>query len=69
MGTVEFTGLEITRIMALGQCLAHADTRSATMLALVLNSASRSMPGLRGTPAGITTTAAPASASPILSEV
>lgn len=63
MGTVEFTGLEMTRRWAVGQYFAQAPTRSATMEALVLNRASRSMPGLRGTPAGMTTTEAPSRAA------
>jgi len=38
------------------QTLAQASMRVATMPALVLKRSSRVMPGLRGTPAGITTT-------------
>merc|ERR1719384_997290 len=59
MGTVELTGLEMMANMALGQTLAAAVQMSATMLALVLNRSSLVMPGLRGTPAGITTISAP----------
>ncbi|MPC15475.1 hypothetical protein E2C01_008267 [Portunus trituberculatus] len=47
------------QIMALGQFSAQALARLATMEALVLNRSSRVMPGLRGTPAGITTTSQP----------
>merc|ERR1719500_2005953 len=45
--------------MALGQTLAAAAAMVATMEALVLNRSSLVMPGLRGTPAGITTISAP----------
>ena len=55
MGTVELTGLEMMAIMALGQTLAAAWQMVATMEALVLNRSSLVMPGLRGTPAGMTT--------------
>ncbi|RUS15263.1 hypothetical protein BC937DRAFT_92681 [Endogone sp. FLAS-F59071] len=40
---------------ALGAYLAAAVARSLTMPALILNKSSRVMPGLRGTPAGMTT--------------
>ena len=40
MGTVELTGLEMMAIMALGQTLAAAWARLATMEALVLNRSS-----------------------------
>merc|ERR1719339_29867 len=56
MGTVELTGLEMMAIMAVGHTLAAAAAIVATMEALVLNRSSLVMPGLRGTPAGITTT-------------
>mmetsp|Transcript_8751 Transcript_8751/g.18845 ORF Transcript_8751/g.18845 Transcript_8751/m.18845 type:complete len:222 (+) Transcript_8751:378-1043(+) len=62
MGTVELTGLEMMRKQALGQALAACLMRLATMLAFVLNKSSRVMPGLRGTPAGITTTWQPSRA-------
>lgn len=39
--------------------LAQASAKVATMDAFVLNRSSRVMPGLRGTPAGMTTTSAP----------
>mmetsp|Transcript_43590 Transcript_43590/g.103590 ORF Transcript_43590/g.103590 Transcript_43590/m.103590 type:complete len:239 (+) Transcript_43590:340-1056(+) len=55
MGTVELTGFEMIRSIAFGQFLAQASMRVATMDALVLKRSSRVMPGLRGTPAGITT--------------
>mmetsp|Transcript_33781 Transcript_33781/g.46777 ORF Transcript_33781/g.46777 Transcript_33781/m.46777 type:complete len:233 (-) Transcript_33781:62-760(-) len=64
IGTVEFTGLEITFTTARGQCKATPWARVLTIDALVLKRSSRVMPGLRGTPAGITTTSAPASAAP-----
>lgn len=63
MGTVELTGLEIMAMTASGQNLAHPSTRVCTMEALVLKRSSRVMPGLRGTPAGMTTTSAPVSVS------
>ena len=46
-----------------GQNSAQPSTSVLTMEALVLNKSSRVMPGLRGTPAGITTTSAPVRAS------
>jgi len=42
---------------------AYPSTRVLTMPAFVLKRSSRVMPGLRGTPAGITTTLAPVSAA------
>ena len=63
MGTVEFTGFEIMQTIASGHALATAVVRSATMVAFMLNKSSRVMPGLRGTPAGITTIWAPFSES------
>jgi hypothetical protein len=53
-----------------GQYLAQAATRFFTMPALMLNRSSRVMPGLRGTPAGMTTRSHPvrhasSSASPV----
>lgn len=45
--------------MASGQNSAQPSTSVRTMLAFVLNRSSRVMPGLRGTPAGMTTTSAP----------
>ena len=59
MGTVELTGLEMMQSMALGHASAHAATRLRTIEPLVLKRSSRVMPGLRGTPAGITTTCFP----------
>src|SRR5687767_9169924 len=59
MGTVELTGLEIMRSLALGADSATALARSRTIEALVLKRSSRVMPGLRGTPAGIRTISAP----------
>merc|ERR1719154_593760 len=58
MGTVELTGLDMMAIMAVGHTLAAAAI-VATMDALVLNRSSLVMPGLRGTPAGMTTISAP----------
>ena len=63
IGTVELTGFEITFSSALGHASAHAETKSRTMPALILNRSSRVMPGLRGTPAGMMTTSHPFSAS------
>mmetsp|Transcript_23796 Transcript_23796/g.67295 ORF Transcript_23796/g.67295 Transcript_23796/m.67295 type:complete len:203 (+) Transcript_23796:464-1072(+) len=62
IGTVLLTGLEMIAIMASGQYSAHPSTNVWTMLALVLNRSSRVIPGLRGTPAGMTTTSAPSKA-------
>jgi hypothetical protein len=62
MGTVELTGLAMMSTCAAGQTVPTACASSATMDALVLNRSSRVMPGLRGTPAGMTTTSAPSSA-------
>ncbi len=78
IGTVEFTGLAIIAMIARGQFFAHAVTRSATIVALVLNKSSRViptvkefslglfeesyLPGFLGTPAGITTRSMPLSA-------
>merc|ERR1719230_1275254 len=59
MGTVELTGLEMMFTIAFGQYLATPSARVFTMPALVLNKSSRVIPGLRGTPAGITTTSQP----------
>lgn len=58
MGTIELTGLVMIARMALGAFLETATARSLTIEAFVLNKSSRLMPGLRGTPAGITTTSA-----------
>ena len=57
------TGLEMMRMLASGACSAAALARSRTMEALVLKRSSRVMPGLRGTPAGMTTISAPLRAS------
>lgn len=57
------TGLEMMRMLASGACSAAALARSRTMEALVLKRSSRVMPGLRGTPAGMTTMSAPLRAS------
>mmetsp|Transcript_13014 Transcript_13014/g.33529 ORF Transcript_13014/g.33529 Transcript_13014/m.33529 type:complete len:318 (+) Transcript_13014:249-1202(+) len=62
IGTVELTGLEMIRMAALGQASAQPATKFFTMPALMLNRSSRVMPGLRGTPAGITTTSQPSRA-------
>ena len=48
--------------VASGQYLPHPSTSVFTMLAFVLNRSSRVIPGLRGTPAGMTTTSQPVSA-------
>mmetsp|Transcript_37465 Transcript_37465/g.106280 ORF Transcript_37465/g.106280 Transcript_37465/m.106280 type:complete len:241 (-) Transcript_37465:14-736(-) len=61
-GTVEFTGLEITKMQALGHASAQPVIKVLTMLALMAKRSSRVMPGLRGTPAGITTTSQPSKA-------
>jgi hypothetical protein len=50
-------------MLASGACSAAALARSRTMEALVLKRSSRVMPGLRGTPAGMTTISAPLRAS------
>mmetsp|Transcript_6947 Transcript_6947/g.15210 ORF Transcript_6947/g.15210 Transcript_6947/m.15210 type:complete len:204 (+) Transcript_6947:503-1114(+) len=63
IGTVEFTGFEMIASVASGQYLPQPSTSVFTMLAFVLNKSSRVMPGLRGTPAGMTTTLAPVSAA------
>ena len=57
------TGFEITFSSARGHASAHAETKSRTIPALILNRSSRVMPGLRGTPAGMMTTSQPLSAS------
>mmetsp|Transcript_9001 Transcript_9001/g.26978 ORF Transcript_9001/g.26978 Transcript_9001/m.26978 type:complete len:228 (+) Transcript_9001:539-1222(+) len=64
MGTVEFTGLLMMLITALGACLATPSMRVFTIPALMLKRSSRVIPGLRGTPAGMTTRSAPSSALP-----
>lgn len=56
---MEFTGFVMMARIALGEFLATLAARSRTIDALVLNRSSRVIPGLRGTPAGITTTSAP----------
>lgn len=50
----------MTQITAPGQCEATASTKPLTIAALIPNKSSRLIPGLRGTPAGITTTSLPA---------
>jgi hypothetical protein len=50
MGTVEFTGFEIIKKMAEGQCFAQASASPETMPALVLKRSSRVIPGFLGTP-------------------
>lgn len=55
--------MEMMSSFALGQASAHASIKPLTIPALMLNKSSRVMPGLRGTPAGMTTTSAPLSAS------
>ena len=62
MGTVELTGLAMMSTCASGHTVPTACASSATMDAFVLNRSSRVIPGLRGTPAGMTTTSAPSSA-------
>merc|ERR1719509_260951 len=62
MGTVELTGLVMTAIMAVGQTLAAAAARVATMEALVTNRSSLVIPALLGTPAAMTTISAPSRA-------
>ncbi len=49
----------VTMALTFGQLSATASTRLLTMPALMLNRSSRVMPGLRGTPAGMTTTSTP----------
>lgn len=61
---MELTGLVMIAMMALGDSLATTVARSRTIEALVLNRSSRVIPGLRGTPAGITTRSAPGGISP-----
>jgi hypothetical protein len=46
MGTVEFTGLEMTKTNALGQNCATPSMRPLTMPALILKRSSRVIPGL-----------------------
>lgn len=69
IGTMELTGFEMTAIRARGQCSAQAVASECTMPALMPKRSSRDIPGynkslrtFRGTPAGMTTTAAPISA-------
>lgn len=62
IGTVELTGFEMIQTSASGHVWAIAVVKSATMVAFTLKRSSRVMPGLRGTPAGITTTSQPSSA-------
>ena len=50
IGTVEFTGLEMIKKMAEGQCFAQASASPETMPALVLKRSSRVIPGFLGTP-------------------
>mmetsp|Transcript_8810 Transcript_8810/g.21281 ORF Transcript_8810/g.21281 Transcript_8810/m.21281 type:complete len:215 (-) Transcript_8810:285-929(-) len=64
MGTVEFTGFEMTPIRASGQWSATPCTRVRTIPALMLKRSSRVMPGLRGTPAGMITRSQPFKQSP-----
>lgn len=59
MGTQVLTGLVIMATIALGHCLAMFVAMSLIMPALTLKRSSRVIPGLRGTPAGITTTSEP----------
>mmetsp|Transcript_31268 Transcript_31268/g.79868 ORF Transcript_31268/g.79868 Transcript_31268/m.79868 type:complete len:205 (+) Transcript_31268:178-792(+) len=63
IGTVELTGFEMIASTASGANLPHPSTSVLTIPAFVLNRSSRVMPGLRGTPAGITTTSAPLTAA------
>ncbi|EPY32646.1 malate dehydrogenase [Strigomonas culicis] len=62
-GTVLLTGLLMTPMIALGEFLPTALARVCTMFALVLKRSSRVMPGLRGTPAGMSTRSTPVTAS------
>ncbi len=62
IATVVFTGLVMIPIHAFGQVLATCCTRFFTIPALTLNRSERSIPGLRATPAEISTTSAPSSA-------
>mmetsp|Transcript_90746 Transcript_90746/g.277834 ORF Transcript_90746/g.277834 Transcript_90746/m.277834 type:complete len:261 (-) Transcript_90746:306-1088(-) len=54
-GTTEFTGLTISPMIAFGQNFAQASTKSLAIPMLTLSKSARSMPGLRGTPAGMST--------------
>eukprot|EP00037_Helgoeca_nana_P001522 m.27515 g.27515 ORF g.27515 m.27515 type:complete len:382 (+) comp11930_c0_seq1:236-1381(+) len=63
IGTVELTGLEMMATIALGQFFDTAVAKSWLSLALTANRSCRVIPGLRGTPAGITTISAPCRAS------
>ncbi|KAH3670427.1 hypothetical protein OGAPHI_000942 [Ogataea philodendri] len=58
-GTIELTGLVITRTKASGQVSEMAEAMSALMPALIWNRSSLVMPGFLGTPAGITTMSDP----------
>ena len=62
MATVVLTGLVITPIKALGAVVATCSIRLRTMPAFTLNRSARSIPGLRATPAEISTTSAPCKA-------
>ncbi len=59
IATVVFTGLVMTPISAFGAVVATCSIRLRTIPALTLNRSARSMPGLRATPAEISTTSAP----------
>mmetsp|Transcript_8794 Transcript_8794/g.12798 ORF Transcript_8794/g.12798 Transcript_8794/m.12798 type:complete len:80 (+) Transcript_8794:1548-1787(+) len=56
---IELTGFEMMAMMALGQWVAQPSTSALTIEALMLKRSSRVIPGLRGTPAGITTRSDP----------
>ncbi|KAF1762769.1 hypothetical protein GCK72_011032 [Caenorhabditis remanei] len=58
IGTVELTGLVMMAMRAFGEALAMTAAKSRTIPAFVLNKSSRVIPGLRGTPAGMTMTSA-----------
>ena len=58
---VNFTGLEMIPIKALGQTSAAAAAKSRTIEALMLKRSSLVIPGLRGTPAGMMITSQPSS--------
>lgn len=60
IGTVELTGLEMIATMAFGQFLETAVAKSRLRVAFTSKRSCRVIPGLRGTPAGITTTSHPA---------
>ena len=62
IGTVPLTGLVITPTNAFGQLAAMPSANTLIMPAFTLNKSARSIPGLRGIPAGIKTISAPVNA-------